>query len=70
MHDALGLALVAPAQADVEAGAGAALGNVVEGFEADQMALEPDLWVVGNVAKRGQPLIELSLASSPSCDCS
>ncbi|MBM3375456.1 MAG: UDP-N-acetylmuramate:L-alanyl-gamma-D-glutamyl-meso-diaminopimelate ligase [Betaproteobacteria bacterium] len=32
--------------------------NLIEGFAADQLALKPDLWVVGNVARRGLPLIE------------
>jgi UDP-N-acetylmuramate: L-alanyl-gamma-D-glutamyl-meso-diaminopimelate ligase len=33
----------------------------VEGFAADQVALAPDLFVIGNVAKRGMPLIEAIL---------
>jgi UDP-N-acetylmuramate: L-alanyl-gamma-D-glutamyl-meso-diaminopimelate ligase len=32
--------------------------DLIEGFAADQLALKPDLWVVGNVARRGLPLIE------------
>jgi UDP-N-acetylmuramate: L-alanyl-gamma-D-glutamyl-meso-diaminopimelate ligase len=37
----------------------AALGiDVIEGFGADQIALAPDLWVVGNVVTRGNPLME------------
>jgi len=32
--------------------------EVVEGFAADQIALKPDLWVVGNVVTRGNPLVE------------
>ncbi len=37
----------------------AALGiEVIDGFGADQIALAPDLWVVGNVVTRGNPLME------------
>jgi UDP-N-acetylmuramate: L-alanyl-gamma-D-glutamyl-meso-diaminopimelate ligase len=37
----------------------AALGiDVVDGFGADQIALAPDLWVIGNVVTRGNPLME------------
>ncbi|RCS56721.1 UDP-N-acetylmuramate:L-alanyl-gamma-D-glutamyl-meso-diaminopimelate ligase [Parvibium lacunae] len=32
--------------------------ELIEGFEADQVKLEPDLYVIGNVAKRGMPLVE------------
>jgi UDP-N-acetylmuramate: L-alanyl-gamma-D-glutamyl-meso-diaminopimelate ligase len=32
--------------------------EVLEGFGADQIALKPDLWVVGNVVTRGNPLVE------------
>lgn len=32
--------------------------SLTEGFEADQISLSPDLWVVGNVARRGLPLVE------------
>src|SRR3972149_4863889 len=32
--------------------------EVLEGFAADQIALKPDLWVVGNVVTRGNPLVE------------
>jgi UDP-N-acetylmuramate: L-alanyl-gamma-D-glutamyl-meso-diaminopimelate ligase len=35
--------------------------ELIQGFEADQLALKPDLWVVGNVARRGLPLIEAIL---------
>jgi UDP-N-acetylmuramate: L-alanyl-gamma-D-glutamyl-meso-diaminopimelate ligase len=31
------------------------------GFGADQVALKPDLWVVGNVITRGNPLMEAIL---------
>jgi UDP-N-acetylmuramate: L-alanyl-gamma-D-glutamyl-meso-diaminopimelate ligase len=37
----------------------AALGiEVIEGFGADQIALAPELWVIGNVVTRGNPLME------------
>ena len=40
----------------------AALGiELVEGFGADQLALAPDLWVIGNVVTRGNPLMEAIL---------
>jgi len=32
--------------------------DVVEGFGADQLQLAPDLWVIGNVVTRGNPLME------------
>jgi UDP-N-acetylmuramate: L-alanyl-gamma-D-glutamyl-meso-diaminopimelate ligase len=32
--------------------------EILEGFAADQIALKPDLWVVGNVVTRGNPLVE------------
>jgi UDP-N-acetylmuramate: L-alanyl-gamma-D-glutamyl-meso-diaminopimelate ligase len=35
--------------------------DLIEGFAADQLALKPDVWVVGNVARRGMPLIEALL---------
>jgi len=35
--------------------------EIVEGFGADQLALAPDLWVVGNVVTRGNPLMEAIL---------
>src|SRR5712691_2061020 len=35
--------------------------DLVQGFGADQMALKPDLWVVGNVVTRGNPLMEAIL---------
>jgi len=35
--------------------------SLTEGFEADQLAFKPDLWVVGNVARRGLPLVEALL---------
>src|SRR5690606_32582 len=37
----------------------AALGiELIEGYEPDQLALRPDVVVVGNVMSRGNPLIE------------
>jgi len=35
--------------------------DLIEGFGADQLALAPDLWVVGNVVTRGNPLMEAIL---------
>ena len=32
--------------------------DLIEGFGADQVSLQPDLWVVGNVVTRGNPLME------------
>src|SRR4051812_40342727 len=40
----------------------AALGiELTQGFGADQLALKPDLWIVGNVVTRGNPLMEAIL---------
>jgi UDP-N-acetylmuramate: L-alanyl-gamma-D-glutamyl-meso-diaminopimelate ligase len=40
----------------------AALGiGLTEGFGAEQIALRPDLWVIGNVVTRGNPLMEAIL---------
>ena len=40
----------------------AALGiELTEGFDAGQLALRPDAWVVGNVVTRGNPLMEAIL---------
>jgi UDP-N-acetylmuramate: L-alanyl-gamma-D-glutamyl-meso-diaminopimelate ligase len=40
----------------------AALGiELIEGYGADQLAMEPDLFVVGNVVTRGNPLMEAVL---------
>jgi UDP-N-acetylmuramate: L-alanyl-gamma-D-glutamyl-meso-diaminopimelate ligase len=36
---------------------------VIEGYGADQLALAPDLYVVGNVVSRGNPLMEAILES-------
>lgn len=35
--------------------------ELIEGFETDQLALEPDLFVIGNVVSRGNPLMEAVL---------
>ncbi len=35
--------------------------RLVPGYEADQLALAPDLWVVGNAISRGNPLLEAIL---------
>ncbi|VVE44541.1 UDP-N-acetylmuramate:L-alanyl-gamma-D-glutamyl-meso-diaminopimelate ligase [Pandoraea anhela] len=32
--------------------------RLIEGFDADQVSLEPDLFVIGNVVSRGNPLME------------
>jgi len=37
--------------------------ELIEGFGADQLALAPDVWVVGNVVTRGNPLMEAILDS-------
>jgi UDP-N-acetylmuramate: L-alanyl-gamma-D-glutamyl-meso-diaminopimelate ligase len=37
--------------------------ELTEGYGADQLALRPDVWVVGNVVTRGNPLIEAILDS-------
>ena len=35
--------------------------ELIEGYSADQLALKPDLYVVGNVVSRGNPLMEAIL---------
>jgi UDP-N-acetylmuramate: L-alanyl-gamma-D-glutamyl-meso-diaminopimelate ligase len=35
--------------------------DLMEGFSANQLALKPDLFVIGNVVKRGMPLLEAIL---------
>jgi UDP-N-acetylmuramate: L-alanyl-gamma-D-glutamyl-meso-diaminopimelate ligase len=35
--------------------------ELIEGYGADQLALQPDLWVIGNVVSRGKPLMEAIL---------
>jgi len=37
--------------------------DLIEGFSADQLGLDPDLFVVGNVVTRGNPLMEAVLDS-------
>jgi len=37
--------------------------DLVEGFGADQLSLRPDVWLVGNVVSRGNPLMEAILDS-------
>jgi UDP-N-acetylmuramate: L-alanyl-gamma-D-glutamyl-meso-diaminopimelate ligase len=37
--------------------------DLVEGYGKEQMALAPDIWVVGNVVTRGNPLMEAILES-------
>ena len=32
--------------------------DLIEGYGAEQIRLEPDLWVIGNVVSRGTPLVE------------
>jgi UDP-N-acetylmuramate: L-alanyl-gamma-D-glutamyl-meso-diaminopimelate ligase len=49
---------VYPPMSDQLAGLGIGL---VEGYGADQLSLNPDLWVVGNVVTRGNPLMEAIL---------
>ena len=36
-------------------------GELTQGFGAEQLALRPDLWVIGNVVTRGNPLMEAIL---------
>jgi UDP-N-acetylmuramate: L-alanyl-gamma-D-glutamyl-meso-diaminopimelate ligase len=35
--------------------------ELVEGYSSEQLALAPDVWVIGNVVSRGNPLIEAIL---------
>ena len=37
--------------------------ELTQGFGADQLALRPDVWVIGNVVMRGNPLMEAILDS-------
>ena len=32
--------------------------DLIEGWGEDQLALEPDVYVIGNVVSRGNPLME------------
>ena len=41
--------------------------GLVEGFGEDQLKLGPDLWVVGNVVSRGNPLVEAILDAGEPC---
>jgi len=41
--------------------------EVIEGWGAEQMALAPDVYVVGNVVKRGMPLLEAVLDAGARC---
>jgi UDP-N-acetylmuramate: L-alanyl-gamma-D-glutamyl-meso-diaminopimelate ligase len=49
---------VYPPMSDQLAAAGVRL---IEGYDADQLGLAPDLWVIGNVVTRGNPLMEAIL---------
>jgi UDP-N-acetylmuramate: L-alanyl-gamma-D-glutamyl-meso-diaminopimelate ligase len=49
---------VYPPMSDQLAAAGI---EFIEGFEADQLALTPDVWVIGNVVTRGKALLEAIL---------
>src|SRR5262249_26779945 len=35
--------------------------SLIQGYGADQTALKPDVWVIGNVVSRGNPLMEAIL---------
>ena len=35
--------------------------DLIEGFDAAQLRLAPDVWVIGNVVSRGNPLMEAIL---------
>ena len=35
--------------------------RLTEGYDADQLSLKPDLWIVGNAVSRGNPLLEAIL---------
>ena len=35
--------------------------DLIEGLDADQLSLKPDVWVIGNVVSRGNPLMEAIL---------
>ncbi len=37
--------------------------DLIEGYSADQLAITPDLWVIGNAISRGNPLMEAILDS-------
>ena len=35
--------------------------DLIEGWGADQLAMKPDVWLIGNVVSRGNPLVEAIL---------
>ena len=35
--------------------------RLIEGYDADQLSVKPDLWIVGNAVSRGNPLLEAIL---------
>ena len=35
--------------------------GLIEGYGVDQLAVKPDLWIVGNAVSRGNPLLEAIL---------
>lgn len=37
--------------------------DLIEGYDADQLSMGPDLWVIGNAISRGNPLLEAILDS-------
>lgn len=37
--------------------------DLIEGYDADQLGIGPDLWVIGNAISRGNPLLEAILDS-------
>jgi UDP-N-acetylmuramate: L-alanyl-gamma-D-glutamyl-meso-diaminopimelate ligase len=41
--------------------------ELIEGFGEEQLALNPDVWVVGNVVSRGNPLMEAILDRGDRC---
>ncbi|MBL8308312.1 MAG: UDP-N-acetylmuramate:L-alanyl-gamma-D-glutamyl-meso-diaminopimelate ligase, partial [Rubrivivax sp.] len=41
--------------------------DLIEGFGADQLALKPDVFVIGNVVTRGNPLMEAILDAGAAC---
>ena len=49
---------VYPPMSDQLAAAGV---RIEQGYLADQLAIKPDLWVVGNAVSRGNPLLEAIL---------
>ncbi|MFM8767785.1 MAG: UDP-N-acetylmuramate:L-alanyl-gamma-D-glutamyl-meso-diaminopimelate ligase, partial [Rubrivivax sp.] len=41
--------------------------ELIEGFSADQLSLKPDVYVIGNVVTRGNPLMEAILDAGAPC---